>query len=109
MPILDERKQIVNYLSLQLLINDRKEAEQHRQDYTKVLEKIAFVLAHEVRSPVCSILGLVDILLHYENTRSEHEISLKHLGLATNQLNIITQKMSEFLHNAEQRFHPSDE
>jgi len=101
MPIFDESKKITSYLSLRLLINDRKEGELHKQNYIKVLEKIAFAVSHEVRSPVCSILGLVDLLQHYQGDDLDKAVALNHLSLAADQLNLLTKKMSVLVHESE--------
>lgn len=100
-PIFDEEKKIVNYLSLRTPIDDRKEAEAHRQKYIHLLEKIAFIVAHDVRGPLCSILGLVKILQLPGTAAEETEKSIRYLDDAALRLNAITQKLSEFVYEHE--------
>lgn len=101
MPIFDEDKNIINYLSLRILIDDRKEAELQRKNHVDLLEKIAFMVAHNVRGPLCSILGLTNILTNYSNTQSEIDRCLKYLGNSAAKLNDITQMLSQFVNTEE--------
>lgn len=103
-PIFDETKQVMNYLSLRMVIDERKEAEQQRKAYVHMLEQIAFIVAHNVRGPLCSILGLTDLLLNYSNTSSEFEQCVRYLHDAATKLNSITQTLSKFVYEHEIEF-----
>ncbi|MBL0740490.1 PAS domain-containing protein [Chryseolinea lacunae] len=96
-PIFDESRKIVNYLSLRMPIDDRKDAEAHRKNYVHLLEKIAFIVAHEVRGPLCSILGLVNLLVLPDNTPEQTAMAIGYLKGSADQLNAITQKLSRFV------------
>lgn len=100
-PIFDEERNIVNYLSLRTLINERKQAENDRQKYIHLLEQIAFIVAHNVRSPLCSILGLADILANYRNSTEEVAQAIGMLKDSAEKLNLITKKLSEFVYENE--------
>ena len=100
-PIFDEERKIANYLSLRMPIDDRKDAEVHRQKYIHLLEKIAFIVAHDVRGPLCSILGLASTLQLPDNTPEETEKAIRFLGDAARRLNEITQKLSLFVYEHE--------
>lgn len=100
-PIFNEEHNIVNYLSLRVLINDRKEAENNRKKYIHLLEQIAFIVAHNVRSPLCGILGLTDILANYHNTPEEISKAIAMLKQSADKLNIITQELSKFVYDNE--------
>lgn len=100
-PIFNEEKVIVNYLSLRVLINERKEAESNRKKYIHLLEQIAFIVAHNIRSPLCSILGLTDILLNYQNTPEDVSKAIHLLKDSAERLNVITQELSKFVYDNE--------
>ena len=100
-PIFDERREIVNYLSLRMPINERKEAEENRKNYTLLLEQIASIVAHNVRGPLCRILGLTNLLLHYKNTAEESETAVRYIHEAATELNDITKSLSLFIHEHE--------
>ncbi|HEY0656488.1 MAG TPA: PAS domain-containing protein [Chryseosolibacter sp.] len=96
-PIFNEQRVIVNYLSLRMLISDRKFAEDQNRTYTEMLEKIAFMVAHEIRGPLCRILGLVNILSHADNFSTESQTALRYLQTAANDLNELTRELSNFV------------
>jgi PAS domain S-box-containing protein len=56
-PVFDEAGTIRHFLSLRMLITARKQAEIQKDNYVKLLEEIAHMVAHDVRGPVCSIIG----------------------------------------------------
>jgi PAS domain S-box-containing protein len=102
-PIFNEEKKIERYLSLRMLITDRKELEKQRTSYTDLLESIASMVAHEVRGPLCSILGVTDILLNYDNNSEEGRQGIGYLRTSAEQLDLITRKLSQFLRTHEQK------
>lgn len=111
-PILDENKKIVNYLSLRMLINDRKEVESHRRKYTHLLEQIAFIVAHDVRGPLCNIMGLTNMLLNYPNSKEETDQALRYLDAAAKELDHITRLLTTFVYENEiegkvKNYHPN--
>lgn len=100
-PIFDEHRTVVNYLSLRTLVNERKHAEADRQKYVHLLEQIAFIVAHDVRSALCSILGLADILANYPNTEGEIKEGISMLKDSADKLNRITKMLSQFVYENE--------
>lgn len=100
-PIYDETKKIVNYLSLRILINERKKAEAERRGYIHLLEQIAFIVAHDVRAPLCRVLGLANLLDRYDNTPQESERALNLLLQSAQQLDEITRRLSTFVYENE--------
>lgn len=102
-PIFDEDKNIVNYLSLRMLISDRKEIERQRQNYTDLLESVAAMVAHDVRGPLCRILGVTDILMNYKNSDDESRKGLEYLRISAAQLDDITRQLSQFLRDHEEK------
>lgn len=96
-PIFDDSKRIDRYLSLRLLITDRKHAEEQRSNYTALLEKIAFIVAHDIRGPLCSIMGLVHILLNHDISDPETKVALNYLNESALHLQEITKRLSQFV------------
>jgi PAS domain S-box-containing protein len=100
-PIFNEAKSIVNYLSLRIPINERKEAEAERKRYVHLLEQIAFIVAHNIRGPLCSILGLCDMLGNQENSPEEMAKIINYLLDSSKQLDSITHELSTFVYDHE--------
>lgn len=107
-PIFDEKKQIVNYLSLRMPINERKQVEEQKKNYTEMLERLAFMVAHDVRGPLCSILGLADLLLHYKNTSKEIKRGLEFLNKAAVDLDHVTHQLTRFVNEHESWLKPGE-
>ena len=97
MPIFDDQKRIEKYLSLRMLITDRKRSEEQRGRYTQSLEKIAFMVAHEIRGPLCSILGLAHLIANHDLTQQEAAVAIGHLTDVSLKMNEITQRLSQFV------------
>jgi PAS domain S-box-containing protein len=100
-PIFDEERKIVNYLSLRMLINERKEAESNRKKYIHLLEQIAFMVAHDVRAPLCRIIGLTNLLARNRGVGKENQQIINYLKDESTILNEITQKLSHFVYTNE--------
>lgn len=96
-PIFDDSKRIDRYLSLRMLITDRKQSEEQRGNYTALLERIAFIVAHDIRGPLCSILGLVHILLNHDISGTETKVALNYLNESSLHLQEITKRLSQFV------------
>lgn len=60
----------------------------------KKLDDIAFINAHEVRAPLASILGLLN-LLDFEDVSEDSKLILNHLKKSASDLEIIIHKVSE--------------
>jgi PAS domain S-box-containing protein len=100
-PIFNESKLIVNYLSLRMLINERKEAELERKKYIHLLEQIAFIVAHNVRGPLCSILGLTNLLQEYTDLPQDVKTAIMYLKESSGKLDTITKTLSQFVYDNE--------
>jgi PAS domain S-box-containing protein len=93
-PVFNERKKINSYLSLRMLITERKQAEEQREKYVRVLEEIADVVAHDVRGPICRILGLVNLIEKSGFKEQDLKPSINYLLNAANELDEITRGLS---------------
>jgi PAS domain S-box-containing protein len=100
-PIFNESRVIVNYLSLRMLINERKEADLQRKKYLHLLEQLAFIVAHDVRGPLCSILGLTNLLSRPDNTAQDIERAIPYLHGTAQKLEAIIKTLSQFVYEHE--------
>ena len=80
-----------------MLNTDRKRSEERRNKYTQSLEKIAFMIAHDILGPLSSILDLVHILLNHTITPQETRIAPEFHNHASNRLHEITKRLSQFV------------
>lgn len=95
-PIYDEHRHIVNYLSLHTLITDRKNSEHNTDRHISMLENIAHTVTHGFRAPVCSILGLTGIIAQPEiySNKEYLDQAMEHLRSAAGELDKFTRELS---------------
>lgn len=101
-PVFSDQNKISSFLSLRMLITEQKRSEEQREKYVRVLEDIAHVVAHDVRGPVCSILGLLNVV---EKDACDHQ-DLKpvreYLIHAAKKLDEMTRELSAKIYSADQ-------
>jgi PAS domain S-box-containing protein len=98
-PVFDEHHQIASYLSLRVLITDRKRAEEQKDKYIRVLEEIAHVVAHDIRGPICSILGLANLIKRTDCM--EKEPAIDYVVYAATKLDKLTAELSAKIYAAD--------
>lgn len=78
------------------LENQVKSRTQRLKDQNKLLAAYAFTNAHELRAPVASVMGLVDLLQRSELPDKEKEI-VEHLVKSTGELDIVIRNIRKKL------------
>ncbi len=109
LPIKNKDGKIVQYFSLRIPIDERKKAENEKQKYLKALEEMLFMTSHEVRKPLASYIGLMN-LVEGEAPLSQLELwnTVRHLKLSAMQLDDFTKKLTFFLYEMAQEFGKKD-
>jgi PAS domain S-box-containing protein len=104
LPIRDRNQKIIQYLSLRMPIDDRKNAEMEKQEYLKALEEMLFMTSHEVRKPLTSCMGLMN-LVEDGKPLSQLELwnTVKHLKSSALELDVFTKKLTIFMYEMEQK------
>ena len=98
-PVVDDDSRIRNYLSLRVLVTDRKRAEELRQKYVNVLEDIAHSIAHDLRGPVSTILGLANVVKASGCSDQEMNPVRDYIVAAASRLDEITREFSAKIHS----------
>ena len=70
-PVFDTKKNIVQYFSMRLPIDEKKKADEERIEHIKSLEEMLFMTSHQVRQPIVNLLGLANQLEDPTNTQDE--------------------------------------
>lgn len=70
-PICDKQKNIVQYFSMRLIIDSKKEVEEQRIEHIKSLEEMIFMTSHQVRLPIANLFGLSSQLEDTANSKEE--------------------------------------
>jgi PAS domain S-box-containing protein len=66
---------ITNFLSLRIEITDRKKLERQKEEYIRTIENLLFGISHELRRPVATSLGILNLVKEElgEGQESLHE------------------------------------
>lgn len=100
-PTFDGSNQITSYLFLSVLTNERKYAEKQKEKYIGVLEKIAHIVAHDLRGPVCSILGLVNLYKNVDCGNVDVKQATAYLLYTADKLDQISRGLSDRIYAAD--------
>jgi signal transduction histidine kinase len=94
LPVKAEGKR--QYLSLRKEITERKALEAKKEEYLNALEDLIFITSHEIRRPVCNILGLIE-LQNIDFTKEELRSILHHLKKSARELDNFTRHLNSYL------------
>ena len=84
------------FLSLRMLINDRKELEAKKEDYTRSLESMLFYTSHNLRKPICSLMGLVNLDIEKMSINELNDWK-KYIKQSMSEMDNTSRKLIEFL------------
>lgn len=93
-PVISQKHDIMGVIMIITDISEEVAMENRVRLSEKRLDEIAFINAHEVRAPLASILGLLN-LLDFEEVDSNNKQILSYLKKAANELEVIIHKVSE--------------
>ena len=109
-PVLNEFGEVAKFIAIQTDITERKEAEdrqfQMTQDlYTqnRDLQEFTYMMSHNFRSPVASILGLTDLLTTKEKDSETYNMALGYLKKTAEQLDTVLRDINLMLSIREKR------
>ena len=102
-PVFDKRKNIVQYFSMRLPIDQKKKVEEERIGHIKSLEEMLFMTSHQVRQPIVNLLGLANQLEDFTNSKEE---MLKIVGCIKESvvtLDSFTKELTTFIYKVNKR------
>lgn len=99
LPLKDDNGKTIQYLSLRMLINEKKQAEVERKEYIKSLEEMLFMTNHEVRQPIANCLGLMNIIDNSNPSKDDLMKIYDHIKHSASQLEAFTRKLTLFMHD----------
>jgi PAS domain S-box-containing protein len=92
-PIFDENEVFLFFISVETIITEQKEREQKILSQHAALQRIAWFNSHEIRRPVCSIIGLIP-LLKQADSETEQNRCLEALEECSEQLDSIIKNIN---------------
>lgn len=96
--IKDDNEKITQYLSLRVLINEKKQAEIDKIEYVKSLEELLFKTSHEVRQPIAHILGIANLLNQSIHSAKELKKMIGFMQESAQSLDKFTRELTAVLH-----------
>lgn len=102
-PILDDKNKPYQYVSLRQVINDRKILEASKQQYTDSLASILAQMSHNMRKPIASCLGLMEIVEKKELAQEELKKTIEYFKHTALELDTYSKELSLFIANAEKK------
>jgi PAS domain S-box-containing protein len=103
-PILDDTGEVKNFIALKTDITERKEAEASRLQFTKDLyvqnrdlQQFTYIVSHNLRSPIATAKGLIDLLAATDKGSKDFDISLDYLKQSINKMDTILKDLSTIL------------
>ncbi|HAA23026.1 MAG TPA: PAS sensor protein [Cytophagales bacterium] len=98
-PMRNEHGKITQYMSVRYDITSRKHTEQQKSRLLADLESYAFLTAHDLRRPLSSIKGLIN-LIHLGAVEEELPQVLKMLENQCEELDGVVHRMNHMLHRS---------
>jgi PAS domain S-box-containing protein len=92
-PIFDENEVFLFFISVETIITEQKQREQKILSQHAALQRIAWFNSHEIRRPVCSIIGLIPLLKQAES-ETEQNRCLEALEECSEQLDSIIKNIN---------------
>lgn len=90
-PIYDDFNKCIGYISIESDITERKAKEAKIKKQNKILKEAAWINSHEVRKPLASILGLIQ-LMQLADDEAEVMEYLSLLEICSNELDVVIKK-----------------
>ncbi|MCC5946145.1 MAG: PAS domain S-box protein [Bernardetiaceae bacterium] len=101
-PFVDDTGEIYQYLSIQYDITDRKIFQKRISEQNKYLREIAHISSHDIRRPVASILGLIQIF-DFKNPANPFNLELlDHMKTMTNELDEVIHQIVDKTYHVEE-------
>lgn len=99
-PFYDEEGEVQGFISVENIVNDRKESEEKIREQNNTLREVAWYSSHEIRKPVSSILSLIN-LLKSPLTEEERDECLSLLESCSSELDEIVKGIAKKVNSAE--------
>lgn len=90
-PIYGDKNECLGYIAIESDITERKNKEEKIKQQNKLLKEAAWINSHQVRKPLASILGLIQLMQLADNVKETEEY-LSLLEICSNELDVIIKK-----------------
>jgi PAS domain S-box-containing protein len=99
-PVKNSIGEIQRFLSLRMLITDRKKTEVLQTEYTRRLSDLVEITSRHLRAPLASCKGIIDVLAAQKDlAQQEQQYLVEHLQKSAGLIDQFTRDMTELLCN----------
>lgn len=103
-PVMNEQGEISKFIAIQTDITERKETEEKQAQLTKDLfrqnrdlQQFTYIVSHNLRSPVASVMGLTEILNTTDRNSATFQTSLDYLKKSSEALDMVLKDLNLIL------------
>ena len=97
-PIKDNIGTITGYLSIRILINERKKMDEERNAYLKSLEDMLFMVSHEIRKPITGCQGILNLMQgNMLSSEQEKKMAVGYLVSSATELDSHSRRLNEYI------------
>jgi len=98
-PISNNRGKIIRYFSIRMDITERKLAEEKNRQHIRAMEKMLYMISHELRQPVATALGLIGLLNPGSGLNEEElNIAMEEVKMKVMEIELFTRKLTNYIH-----------
>ncbi len=102
-PIKKEER-IIQFLSLRMLITEKKEAVVERGEHIKSLEEMLSMTSHKVRKPISTFLGLMELIdTDKQLEKPEQKLILQYAKDTAMELDSFTRELTTFIYETKEK------
>jgi len=102
LPVFDQSGAIIQFFSLRLPIDEKKNAEEEKRAHILSLEEMLFMTSHKVRQPIANILGLANQLEDNTNSPDEFLKIVSYMKESALALDTFTKELTTFIYQAKE-------
>ncbi|MBL0740036.1 PAS domain S-box protein [Chryseolinea lacunae] len=97
--IFDSFGNLVEFMSIGRNVTEMKTAEIRQSDYIEALERISFMTSHRIRSPIATMLGLLELLRINALDADQSQQALLHLKKCVDDLDVYSKELGNFIYH----------
>lgn len=94
-PVYEHSLKERQYFSIRTLINDKKQAEQHKTTRIDELQALLFQISHGLRQPVTQLMGITELLSQTPETLQNMKEIVSHMKASTALLDNYTKEFTQ--------------
>ena len=96
-PVRTDKMEIDSFLSLRILITERKLLEEEKNNYLQSLEEMLFMVSHELRKPITSCMGVLDLMQHTDVEKEEFKGMVNYMVQSAKELDAYSRKLNDYI------------